>query len=257
MSARLPELSDERLGAALASLDLDWPDVPSMAPAVRDAIAREPRPVVRLPRRRRTKVLLIAAAVTLLLAGAAVAAKLVIDLGAVVVRVPEGGGALPTASPVPVGELITLDDASDLLGSEVAVPAALGRPDRVWADRVITEEGRVVRVTMAWRPEADLPAIEGTGFGAVLTRFVGSVEIASKEVFEDTGSVAPALVGREEAYWTTGPHLLKLLTSEGVVSVRVDGNVLLWQQGAETYRLETTVSKPEAERIAETLPGTS
>ncbi|HET9671826.1 MAG TPA: hypothetical protein VFQ40_03140, partial [Actinomycetota bacterium] len=101
MSDRLRQLSDDRLGAALASLDVGWPATPDLAPAVRARVTAAPAEVVRLPRRRRTKVLLIAAAVTLLRAGAAVAAKLVIDLGAVVVRVPEEGRPLPTTSPVP------------------------------------------------------------------------------------------------------------------------------------------------------------
>lgn len=256
MSERLRELRDDRLGAALASLDVGWPATPDLAPAVRARVEASPATVARLPRRRRTKTLLIAAAVTLLLAGAAVAAKLVIDLGAVVVRVPVASPILPTASPAPVGEAISLEEAADLLGSAVAVPAALGEPDRVWADRVITDAGTVARVTLAWRPRPGLPAIEGTRFGAVLMRFEGDTDVAFKEVYEDTGTVQPTRVGTRNAVWTTGPHLLQLLTSEGIAFVRVDGNVLLWSDRPFTLRLETALTEREAVLIAESVPGT-
>ena len=48
----------------------------------------------------------------------------------------------------------------------------------------------------------------------------------------------------QNAYWTTGPHVIQLLTSEGVVHARVEGNVLLWTDGVYTMRLETALPKP-------------
>jgi hypothetical protein len=258
MSDRIRSMSDEQLGAALASLDLDWPDAPDLSARVTAALAAPARGrVVRLPLARRSRILLIAAATVLLLAGAAVAAKLVIDLGAVVVRVSETPGTLPSPSPPPFGEPISLRDAADLLGSEVPIPAALGEPDRVWADEVATDAGTVVRISLAWHPRPDLPAIEGSRFGVVLMRFEGNVEIASKEIHADTGTLQPTWVGNVEGFWTTGPHLLRLLTPEGVVLVRVDGNVLLWRVGADTLRLETALPQTDAVRIAESMPGTS
>lgn len=258
MTDRIRSMSDEQLGAALASLDIDWPDTPDLTARVTAALAAPPRGrVVRMPLSRRTRVLLIAAVTTFLIAGAAVAARLVIDLGAVVVRVTEAPTVAPSTSPLPFGRPIDLDRAADLLGDDVDVPVALGQPDRVWADQVVTDAGTVVRVTLAWRPRADFPAIEGSGFGAVLMRFEGNFEIASKEVHEDTGSLEPVRVGSTEGFWTTGPHLLKLLTAEGIAFVRVDGNVLLWREGPDTLRLETSLPQTEAVRIAESLPGTS
>ena len=256
MTERLRALADDELGEALSSLDVEWPATPDLAPAVRARVASPPATAVRLPRRRRTKVMLIAAAVTLLLGGAAVAAKLVIDLGAVVVRVPQGTGTLPSDPPRSFGEPIDLERATDLLGDEVEVPAALGTPDRVWADEVITDTGTVVRVTLAWEPRAGLPAIQGTQHGAILMRFEGDQDQAAKDINEETGTVEPALVGDAEAVWTTGAHLLELLTSDGMRYVRVNGNVLLWRDGPYTLRLETSLPKAEAVRIAESLPGT-
>jgi len=52
---------------------------------------------------------------------------------------------------------------------------------------------------------------------------------------------------------STGPHTIRLLTSEGIVYTGVDGNVLLWRDGPYTMRLETSLTKAEAVRIADSL----
>jgi hypothetical protein len=255
MSERLRSMSEHELGEALSGLDLSWPPAPDLAPAVLAATraARQPR-IVHLPLSRTKRALLIAAATVLLLAGAAVAAKIVIDLGAVVVEVTPAPTALPSPSTAPTGTPITLERAAVLLDREVSVPPTFGRPDRVWVDEVFTELGPVVRVTMAWRPGEDLPALRGTGYGAVLMVFEGDANQASKDLYEDTGVLRFQTVDGVEYHWTTGTHLLQLLTGEGVVYVRVEGNVLLWRDGRHTMRLETALPRPEAIRIARSMP---
>jgi hypothetical protein len=253
MSDRLREMDDVELGRALAGLDLAWPPEPELAPAVMArATSRTPPRVVRLPLSRSKRILLIAAAAVLLLAGAAVAARIVIDLGAVVVEVnPRPGSPVPSpATTAPFGTPLTVAEAERLLGEEIPLPSRLGRPDRVWADEVVTDAGEVVRITAAWQPAPGLPAIEGSRFGAMLMRFEGETDQAFKDVYEETGVVEPAFVDGREAVWTTGPHALRLLTGTGVVDVPVDGNVLLWTDGSSTMRLETAVSKSESVRIA-------
>jgi hypothetical protein len=132
----------------------------------------------------------------------------------------------------------------------VRVPEYLGPPERIWADEVITDAGKVARVTMAWRARSDLPQIPGTRYGAVLMVFEGDANLASKDLYEDTGVLQFETVGGIDYYWTTGTHLLELLTSEGVAYVRVEGNVLLWRDGPHTMRLETALPKAEVLRIA-------
>jgi hypothetical protein len=257
MSERIRSMSDDELGGALATLDVDWPLAPEIASQVmaRVSSGRQPR-VVRLPLSRPKRILLMAAATVLLLAGAAVAAKIIIDLGAVVVEVTPGPpGLLPTPSIAPTGEPITLREARLLLGQDVTLPPRLGRPDRVWADTVFTESGDAPRVTYAWRARPGLPVISGARYGAVLVVFEGDANQASKELYEDTGVLQFETIDGIDYYWTTGTHLLQLLTGEGVVYVRVDGNVLLWRDGPHTMRLETALTKAEALRIA-TSPGT-
>jgi hypothetical protein len=257
VTERLRSLSDEHLGRAIASLEVEWPPSPDLADAVMATTRTSAARVTRLPMTRPKRILLLAAATVLLLAGAAVAAKVLIDLGAVVVEVTPRPGALPSPTEIPFGREVTLQEAADLLGDDVELPRRLGPPDRMWADELLTVGGEVVRVSAAWRPEPGLPAIPGTRYGAVLMRFEGDTNQASKELYEDTGVLQFLTVGGVEYAWTTGEHLLELLTSEGVVFVPVEGNVLLWRDGPYTLRLETTLPKAEALRIAESVAGTS
>lgn len=252
MSQRLRAMGDDDLGTALSTLDIEWPSTPDLAPAVMTRVSTQGHPgLVRLPLSRSKRIMLIAAATVLLLAGAAVAAKIIIDLGAVVLRVtPNRPGLLPTPSIAPTGQPVTLEEAAALLERDVPIPETLGRPDRVWADRVFTEVGRVARVTLAWRARPDLPEISETRYGAILMVFEGDANLASKEVYEDTGVLQFETVHGVDYYWTTGTHLLELLTGDGVAFVRVEGNVLLWRDGAHTMRLESSLPMTEALRIA-------
>lgn len=255
MSERLRAMSERELGATLSSLDLSWPPTPDLAPGVMAStrVANRPR-VVRLPLSRSKRILLIAAATLLLLAGVALAARFVIDLGAVVVEVTPGPLTQPTASPPhPFGRSLTVEEATAIFGDELMLPERLGPPDRIWADEVFTDTGEVVRITAAWNPGIGLPVIEGSRYGAILMRFEGDTDQAFKEVYEDTGVVASAPFEGLVGIWTRGRHTLRLLTSEGLVYLAVDGNVLLWRDGQYTMRLETSLPKAKVVRIAESV----
>jgi hypothetical protein len=252
MSERLRAMSERELAATLSSLDLAWPPTPDLAPVVMASVRASSQPrVIRLPLSRPKRILLIAAATLLLLAGVALAARFVIDLGAVVVEFTPGPLTQPTPTPGdPFGEALTIQEATAIFGDDLVLPERLGPPDRLWADEVFTDAGEVVRITAAWNPGPGLPVIEGSRFGAILMRFEGETDQAFKEVYEDTGTVSSAPFDGIDGIWTRGPHTLRLLTSEGLVYVGVDGNVLLWRDGPYTMRLETSLPKGEAVRIA-------
>ena len=99
MTTRLRSMSDDELGRALAGLDLAWPPDPDLAPRVIAATRGRRHPkILRLPLSRTKRILLIAAATVLLLAGAAVAARFLVDLGAVVVERTPGPVAQPSST---------------------------------------------------------------------------------------------------------------------------------------------------------------
>lgn len=265
MSAeRLRALNDEDLGAAVRASEPAWPSSPTLGPAVARRIADiEPLPQLRprlsLPSRRRTVVILVAA--TLLLAAAAGAAALVVRIGAESVTVVPG---LPTAVPPPVlgpdvlGDPSSVGAAASEAGFDPLVPGALGEPAGVWVGSSPTEASGAAgsRIVMAWDPTPALPAIHDLPWGAVLIEFHGSAEVAAKTVFEDTGGeIRGVNVEGRQGLWVTGEHTITLAHIRGgePVTLRVTGNVLLWQRGDVTLRLETTLGLPAALEVASSI----
>ena len=264
MSAeQLRRLDDETLGTALAGLDLRWPASPEVAPDVVTTIrAAERRPGFGVPRlgqpsRRRT-VLLIAAAL-LALAAAAGAAKLVFDLGAVSVeRIPGRPTALPdTVFPGEgLGAPISRERAEAALGGSFPTPAELGEPDAFWLQEPAIEgAGTDPWVVAAWRASPEVPAIDGTEWGAVLIRFLGRADIASKHVAAGGTSMEGLEVEGRPALWLTGPHELTIPVDGVASSFEVRGNVLLVQEGGSTLRFESALPRERAvELLGSILP---
>lgn len=268
MNERLHTMDEEQLGAALAGIELAWPSTPDVATIV-GATIREHRaaPSLVAPRltlRSRRRTALVIAAALLALAGAALAARLVIDLGAVAVEVlPGRPTALPTniATSSDLGREIPLAEAQRIAGFPAAVPAAFGPPDGAWLDEAVVgpEPGDVaVRIVTHWFPSghADLPIIGGTKSGAVLMQFEGEWEVASKQLYAETNRFGAAIVDGRQAFWTTGEHELLLVSGDETRRLLVTGNVLIWQDAGFTFRLETALSKGAAVAVAETMQPT-
>lgn len=264
MSQRWRAMTDEQLGERLAGLSdhVAWPPTPDVVEAVRAAI-RDDRvapslvaPRLSLPSRRRTVLVLAAALVALV--GAALAARVVIELGAVTVDVlPGRPTALPTqVTPRDLGREIELRDAASIAGFPAALPGALGPPSRVWVDEARigpATDDVAVRVVTAWRPTTDLGEIPGTGTGALLMQFEGSWEVASKELSAETNRYGTVIVEGREAFWTTGEHEILLVSGTETKRLLVTGDVLIWQDAGFTFRLESVLGEREAIRIAESV----
>jgi hypothetical protein len=258
-------MTDTALRDALAAAreHIDWPTSPDV---VRDvgatirAMHEKPSlvsPRLSMPSRRRT--LLAIAAALLLVAGAALAARVVIEIGAVAVRVlPDRPTSLPTnvATPDDLGREVTLARAEAAAGFPAALPTALGPPDRTWVDEAIVgfEPDQVARrIVNAWPPTPELPVIPGTEAGAVLMQFEGDWEVASKLLSAETGRFGDAIVEGRPAFWTTGEHELQLISGDELMRLLVTGNVLIWQDAGYTFRLETDLGKQAAIDIAESI----
>lgn len=118
-----------------------------------------------------------------------------------------------------------------------AEPPDLGLPDRVFLQ---TGPG----VILVWL-EPDLP-----GQVRLSLHILGPGAFAGKSqprVLQET------TVHGEPALWAEGPHFLQLEGQRYDERRLVDGNVLIWTEENLTYRLETTLSLPEAIRVAESL----
>ena len=259
----LHRMDDQRLATALRAATPAWPATPPLADAVadriRDAGSRHPlRAGLSVPSRLRT--VLVAVAVMLALATAAVAAKLVIDIGAVSVKTVPGtpGPLRPESGPAFGDRVGTVSRAEEAAGFAVAAPAVLGRADRVWVASAVPEGGTEVpttRVTLAWNPRPDLPVIDPLRWGAILMEFTGEAEIASKTVFAETGSIRPVRMEGAAAYWLVGEHSLTISSPDGsgTTTMRVSGHVLIWQRGNRTLRLETSLDLAEVLAVARSV----
>ncbi len=260
MTQRWRGLDDDALGRALTATarEIEWPKTPDVSGRIAEMLddhQRVPslaRTRLSLPRRRRTVLLVVLGVVLLSLA--AVAAKVVIDLGALTIDTFPG---LPTALPSAVasgptlGHPATLPDAEREAGFTARVPGALGSPDAVWVDE--TSDG--TRIVLGWTSSETLPTIDDLPWGAVLYEFHGDAALASKVLFSEGSTLDQVEVGGRDAWWITGPHELDLVTGEDTYArYRVMGNVLVWKSGDVVMRLETTLGRAAAISIAESVP---
>jgi hypothetical protein len=132
-----------------------------------------------------------------------------------------------------LGRPVTLEQARELARFELLVP---DRQVRVFYD-------------------ADIPAVTFDLAGMLLTEFVGeATPFVQKSAGPGTG-IEFTPVNGGNGYWLSGArHRVVFRDARGrILQSRAAGNVLLWEQGAVTLRLEGAPTKAEALRIAGTL----
>jgi hypothetical protein len=253
LEARLGRLGDE----------IAWPEPgASLAARVTARVAAAPSPTAppawRLFGRPVRRSLVVAVALLLVLAAVAAAVGLGLR-GLRIVFVPPG-------SPVPtvdgpragllagLGTSVPADEAAAIVGFEPVRPAALGEPSATFvADR---------RLTLVWPADADRPPIAGSELGVLLTQFRGDVDRGWYEKVIDSGaaSVEAVTVGGRPGWWISGrPHQLVYREPNGAFveeTRRTVGDVLVWEAGELTLRLETALGREATIRLAETVAPT-
>lgn len=224
--------------------DVWFPVTPTIAPGV---TARLPAlPDATAPRRSR-RVLVIALAVLLLTGTALAATQLDLVPGVRVDRV-DSLPVVPYAAPA-FGRDVSLEEATLVVPFTVLLPGALGDPDRVLLDRDRSGESIV---TAVW----------GASDGArlVLTQWSAESVLFEKLLTFDTsaryvdveGASGIWIEGEEHAVFYRGPSGL-----DDRVGGYLTGNVLVWQRGPMSYRLEAAVSQERALELAASLRPTS
>ncbi len=255
MAERISQADLER-GLAALGATLAYPPTPNLGPAVtsrllaeRQARQRPPFPGVALwPRRR---VLLLAAALVLLLAATAWAARTVI--GSVEIRVLPSGSTPAPAQPFTGAELgpsTTMAAAKSDVRFPILTPTELGPPTQVH----VPKSGFGARVAvLGWAPDGSHPAIPGTDLGTILMELPAAKGVlAFKEIATST-TLQAVQVGGHDGFWISGPHDLSFVTPDGVRRFSVHGNVVLWEEGGTTIRLETALEKAAALSLAESV----
>jgi hypothetical protein len=245
--------------------ELDWPPTPDLAGATRARLAAEParRPprALRVPRLAPAVAIALAVVVALgavLAASPDVRATLGRLLGIGAVRI-ERVDRLPDVAPareLHLGRRTTLAGAGRAARLPVVTIRALGGPDAVYfSDRVA---GGAVSLVYVARP--GLPA-STAGTGALLTELGGDPISFVKKLLTGTTRLESVEIAGEPGFWIQGPHTLGLLDAQGrpvQQRPRLAGNTLVWLRRLPgglplTYRLETTLDKAGALRLARSV----
>jgi hypothetical protein len=250
--------------------DLHFPTTPDLAGAVRAHLQARPErarvrvrpPIARLrPRTRRTPAWALACAVllaTVLLGLSPAARRAVADwLGLPGLRISIGR---PTPSASELGHDLNLGRATTLAGARadvpfsVGIPAALGPPDEVY----LTDEVLGPRVSLIYRSRPGLPPADETGVAVLVTQFEARVNVElMQKVVASGAQVDPVSVNGAPGYWISGePHLLLYAGEGGRVAedeIRLAANVLAWQEGTTTLRLESALGKRRSLAIARSV----
>ena len=237
---------------------IEWPEAADLTRSVRAAIGDDSPRRITLARGLAYAATLAALVVAVsLLSFPGVRTAVADFLGIGGVRIDTDASAPTPADDLDLGERMSLPQARDAVAFDVKVPAALGRPDSVWLDTGVGGG----QVALGYESSTDLPAAPGTDLGALVTQFPDAEvsDIALKKV---TGSqpgttFESVTVEGDQGFWVSGePHLIAYLEPDGDIrneTVRLAGNVLLWESNGVTYRIESTLSKAEAIAIAESF----
>jgi hypothetical protein len=281
--ARTP-FAESDLEAALADLGtrIAYPPDAAVAPAVAGRLRAEPwqrrsrglgAGVRHRPVRTVRRSVLLAAGLLVVLAGVAVAAGFGIR-GVEIIFSKTPPSVSPRVSPAPsptgsgppslgaslaLGDRVSLGEADQRLAGSFAVELprvrSLGRPDEVYVNFVVP--GGEAALVYGSRP--GMPAAPQIGVAALVVEFRGSVAqgpFLGKIVGPGT-TVERVTVNGEPAIWISGaPHEVYARDRNHQIvpeTIRLAGNVLLWEHDGLTLRLETALGRTEAIRIASSV----
>ena len=267
-------LSDAAIESALRDLaaSLAWPQA-TQAPGAPDVAMRVRARIVadegrRSPFGRRSgwrpmrRGLVLALAALLVLAAVAAAVAfgvpgIRLSFGTPVATPPGSiAPADPSAQPgagLRLGRLLSIDAVADAVPFPVGMPSdpLTGPPDAAW---VTTRD----EVTLTWSPSAELPPTIDPDVGLLLTQFRGSHSPGLITKVIDSGTkVERVTVDGAPGFWIAGdPHFSFYETPDGEFveeTRRWVGDALIWADGEVTYRLETSLGREAAVRIASSV----
>jgi hypothetical protein len=164
---------------------------------------------------------------------------------------------VPSLSPVPLGQNLVLGPAVSLERAQAAVPfrilipSALGKPDEI----DLVSSVSTGQLSLLYRARPGMPAATRTGVGLILTEFEAKAETTfiEKKLVLGGARVESVVVNGEPGFWIEGAHELIYVGPGGepiTSRTRLAGNVLLWQHGSVTLRVEADISKAQALAIA-------
>ncbi len=286
MAERRQQFTDPALERTLRALgtEIAYPPTPDLAATVRQRIAAQPArprawwssPVARrltLAHALRLALAIIRGALPPVRKGVARRLGLsnveIVNVTAVPTAFPPANPPV-TATPVAAAPIATPSQTGDLsraaLGTETTLTEAQSRapfaiqtpslPEYRVPDAVYRQEPPPGgRVSLLYSAHSDLPAIPGTTIGLLLQEFKGGIQAGLFQKGVPSGSsVEPVMVNGAQGYWIAGGlRYFGYTDASGVVQFeesRIAGNTLLWERDGIVYRLESSLPKADAVRIA-------
>ncbi|MGE5689185.1 MAG: hypothetical protein ACM33B_01385 [Pseudomonadota bacterium] len=166
--------------------------------------------------------------------------------GAEVVRVEELPAVRPQRGTPAFGDPVTRGQAAAAVSFPLRFPAELGEPDAIYLRREVAG-GMVVAVYG-----------HGPRYRAVFAQWIGAAaEMSFFKVAGGGTTVERVRVDGGRGVWLEGaPHEVYWIGSDGKGrgdEVFLAGNVLLWESGPLSYRLEAEVSRSRALELAGSL----
>src|SRR5438270_4284714 len=158
----------------------------------------------------------------------------------------------PRATQLNLGERLTLDQLRLRVAYPVELPATLGAPDEVYLSN--TPVGG--QAALVYYPRPDLPQANTTGVGLLLTEFRGNVRstAALGKSIPPGSHLEEVQVNGGPGFWIDGdPHTFFYTDARGQIlpeSTRLAANVLLWEHGELTLRVESALPRDTALAIA-------
>jgi hypothetical protein len=225
----------ERSLAALAA-EIEWPETPDLAGRLELAPQPAPRP---RPRRRRAlalafALLVLALGVAFAVPQARTAILRFFHLRGVTVEIVD---TLPTAQEralgADLGTPVTADGVEANLGFRPKLPPSHGKPQ-------LYEQGDFVSAVIATPRPVLLTQFRSGGNPEMLKKLSGGAT-----------AIEPVTINGEAGLWLTGAEHVFIAPN---APPRLAGNVLLWQHGDLTFRLEGRgLTRQEAFRIARSI----
>jgi hypothetical protein len=251
-----PELDYPAAAGVWESVALRLADVPARRRASRMPALRAPvlRPVVRPVWHVVTAVVV---ALALILSGVLAASPTVRQTverwlglrGVKVVETPRPSTLPPTRTlgdGLDLGARIDLADAEQRLGEQLLFPQGLGTPDALYI-RDLSIGGS--EVFLVYRDRPGIPTAGTTGVALLVSEFTGEIYRPGFQKLSFGATIDRVTVNGGRGLWIEGGHGLAYLDANGEEvqdQFRLAGNVLLWEQGDLTVRIESALTKAEA-----------
>ncbi len=236
---------------------VEWPPTRDLAARVQHRLAT-PLPPRRSPWWR--PVLVAGLAILALTLGLSPGAREAVArlLGVVGIRIDTGvKTTVPPTVSLGLGNEVSAAEAGTLVDYDILSPSnsVLGAPDAIYYN----DERLGGQISLVWVPRSNLPEAADSGVGMLISSFRGNLEPSTyaKELDPSRNLLLDVEVRGRPGFWIEGePHVFLFEDPNGGIqfeSIRLAGNVLLWEENGVTMRIESALPREDVLLIAETL----